>query len=182
MWLDETLTRAINGLAGVNGPVDAMVLATTQYGVPALILLAVLNWSSPGDRPRIRHACVASALSLVLGLLINFAIIIIVHRVRPYDLGVTHLIVARSIDWSFPSDHATAAFSIAGPFLLGLGSARRTSFLGLAILVSLSRVFVGTHYLGDVIGGAVTGLTAVLSVAVLYRRDTKFDRIVTNFL
>jgi len=178
MWLDETLTRAINGLAGFNGLADAMVFAITDFGVPALILLAVFNWWSPGDRPRIRHACVASALSLVLGLLINFAIITIVHRVRPYELGITHLIVARSVDWSFPSDHATAAFAIAGPFLLGLGAARRTLFLSLAFLVSLSRVYVGTHYVGDVTGGALTGLAAATAVAAMYTHDTKLDRIV----
>ena len=34
------------------------------------------------------------------------------HRIRPYDAGLTHLIVAPSFDWSFPSDHATAAFAI----------------------------------------------------------------------
>ena len=182
MWLDETLTRAINGLAGSGGPADTFVLAITNFGVPALVLLAFLNWWSPGGRPRIRHACVVSALSLVLGLLINFAIIIIVHRVRPYEMGISHLIVPKSVDWSFPSDHATAAFAIAGPFVLGHGVARRTLFLLLAVLVSLSRVYVGTHYVGDVAGGAVTGLAAAMAAAALYTHDTRLDRIVTGLL
>jgi len=182
MWIDESLTRAINGLAGNSGLADAIVLLITNYGIPTLVLVAVINWWSPGDRPRIRHACAASALSLVLGLLINFAVIAIVHRVRPYELGITHLMVARSVDWSFPSDHATAAFAIAGPFLLDFGAARRTLFLSLAVLVSLSRVYVGTHYVGDVTGGALTGLAAAMTVAALYSRDTKLDRILTSFL
>lgn len=176
--MDESITRAINGLAGSSSSLDAVVLTITNYGVSALIIMTILQWWSRVDRSRIRHACIGSAMSLGLGLAVNFAIILIVHRVRPYELGITHLIVPRSVDWSFPSDHATAAFAIAGPFLSTFGAARRWTYLILATLVSLSRVYAGTHYIGDVAGGALTGLAASAAVGALYVRDTKFDRFI----
>ena len=36
--------------------------------------------------------------------------------------------------------------------------------LGLATLVGFSRIFVGTHYPGDVLGGAVVGFAASLII------------------
>jgi len=104
------------------------------------------------------------------------------HRVRPYDAGVTHLIVGRSADWSFPSDHATAVFAIVAAFLLqGLGW-RGSGLLLAAILVCVSRVFVGTHYASDVVGGALTGILAALVVRVIYWEDTRLDRFITSLL
>ena len=177
--MDESITRAINGLAGGGGSLDILLLILTNYGVPALILVTMVQWWGRADCARIRHACIGSAMSLGLGLVVNFTIILIVHRVRPYELGITHLIVPRSVDWSFPSDHATAAFAIAGPFLSALGAVRRWTYTTLAVLVSLSRVYVVTHYFGDVAGGALTGLVASAAVGALYVHDAKFDRIVT---
>lgn len=177
--MDESLTRAINGLAGGSSTFDALLLTITNYGAPALMLMTVLQWWVRADRAHVRHACIAAAMSLGLGLVVNFTIILIFHRVRPYELGITHLIVPRSVDWSFPSDHATAAFAIAGPFLSALGAVRRWTYTTLAVLVSLSRVYVGTHYFGDVAGGALTGLAASAAVGALYVRDSKFDRFVT---
>lgn len=67
-----------------------------------------------------RHVLVATGLSPLLGLALNQLILLVVHRMQPYDGGVTHLLIARSADFSFPSDHATAVFAIAAAFLLQL--------------------------------------------------------------
>jgi undecaprenyl-diphosphatase len=52
-----------------------------------------------------RHVAVASALSCPGGLALNQLILRLIHRKRPYDTGVSHLIIAPSADWSFPSDY-----------------------------------------------------------------------------
>jgi undecaprenyl-diphosphatase len=62
---------------------------------------------------------------------------------------------------SFPSGHATTAFAAA--VLLSLRYPRgAVVFFGLAVLVGLSRVVLGSHFPSDVVAGAVLGsLTAL---------------------
>jgi undecaprenyl-diphosphatase len=103
-----------------------------------------------------------------------------IQRVRPYDAGVTNLLIERSSDFSFPSDHATAAFAIAAAFWFGGLRGRGFAFLIAALMVAASRVYVGTHYVGDVLGGAGTGIIAALLVRAVYWKDTRFDRFLTS--
>src|SRR5665213_2086036 len=155
--MDNAITQWINSAAGQNPLLDTIMILVTRYGVPLLVLLVVLQWWSVRDRLHVRHTCIAAGLSLMTGLGLNQAILLFVHRVRPYDAGVSHLIVSRSGDWSFPSDHATATFAIATAFLIGWPKGRGIAFLAGAFLVCASRIYVGTHYVTDVLGGTMTG-------------------------
>jgi undecaprenyl-diphosphatase len=49
-------------------------------------------------------------------------------------------------------------------------------FLASALLVSLSRVYVGTHYVSDVMGGVLTAAVAAVLVAWLYRSDSALNQ------
>jgi undecaprenyl-diphosphatase len=180
---DQAATLWINDLAGQNATLDALMVAVTTFGVPAMILLVAVQWWMGGrNRKHLRHAIVAAGLSTILGFAANQLILLLVHRVRPYDAGLTHLIVPPSGEWSFPSDHATVAAAIATAFALH-GERLRAIVFGLfALLVAYSRVYVGTHYLGDVAGGIATAVIAALVVGALYREGTGFDRRVTGLL
>jgi undecaprenyl-diphosphatase len=74
-----------------------------------------------------------------------------------------HLFIAPSHDPSFPSDHATAAFAIAVALFLRHRKAGWVA-LGLATVLSIARVAVGTHYPGDVAAGAAIGAAAALVI------------------
>jgi len=54
--------------------------------------------------------------------------------------------------------------------------------LAVALLMIVSRVFVGTHYASDVLGGAVTGIIAAALVRLVYREGTRADRFLTSIL
>lgn len=180
--MDQAITQWLNAPAGSTPLLDTAMTTITQFGVPVLVLLVVLQWWSKSDRFHVRHACVAAGLSFLLGLGLNQIILLFVHRVRPYDAGVSHLIISPSVDWSFPSDHATAALAIAAAFLLhGMGR-RGLAFLAAALLLCVSRVYVGTHYFSDVIGGAATGLLAAGAIRAFYRQGTRIDRFITSIL
>lgn len=162
--------------------IDVLMIWISAIGVPLLVLAVAGQWWRGGGRPYDRHILVAAGLSFLLGLAINQSVLLLVHRIRPYDCGITHLLIARSSDPSFPSDHATATFAIAAAFLVH--GMRRTElwFLAATALVSISRVYVGTHYVGDILGGAVTAIVAAALVRVFYREGTRLDRFVTAIL
>ena len=66
---------------------------------------------------------------------------------------------------SFPSGHATTAFATA--VVLGLWYPRGTGvFVGLAVLVAISRVMLGAHFPSDALAGALLGSGVALAVHV----------------
>ena len=180
--LDVAVTRAINGWAERNGAVDLLMIWASDVGIQLMILAAAGLWRRRNDRLHMRHVLAAAGFSFLLGLSLNQVILLFVHRLRPYDGGVTHLLIARSSDFSFPSDHATAAFAIAAAFLLGGTRHLALCFLTAALLVSMSRVYVGVHYASDVLGGALTGIIAAAGVRSIYLEGTRADRFITSIL
>lgn len=179
---DASLTRAINSLAGTNTAIDFLMIWVSAIGVPLLVLAVAGQWWRQGDRDHTRHVLVATGLSFLLGLAINQVILLLVHRIRPYDAGISHPLIAPSADPSFPSDHATATFAIAAALLMHGMHRLGLWFLAAAVLVSVSRVYVGTHYVSDVLGGALTGIIAAIAVRALYWEGTRVDRLITRIL
>lgn len=179
---DDHATGWINSLAGHNSAMDGLVIIVSAWAVPILVLAVALQGWAGDDRRANRHTLISAGLSFGLALSINQLILLIVHRVRPYDAGVTHLLIEKSKDPSFPSDHATATAAIAAAFLFHLAPRRAALFGAAAILVGFSRVYIGTHYCGDVLGGALTGLLGAWIVRYAYQPDTKLDRLVTGVL
>ena len=72
--------------------------------------------------------------------------------------------------------------SVAMAFALQKLPRRALALFGVALLLCLSRIHVGTHYLTDVVGGAATGIAAAIVVRSLYRENTRLDRFVTAIL
>lgn len=180
--LDSVVTKAINGLAGAWPVFDQLMVWTSILGIPILVALVAAQWWRRRERPYVRHVLIAAGLSFVLGLGLNQIILFLVHRVRPYDAGLTHLLIPPSSDWSLPSDHATATMAIAATFLLHRMPRVGGVFLAASLLMMISRVYVGVHYAGDVLAGAVTGTLAAFIVLRFYRQGTWLDRQFTNIL
>ena len=106
----------------------------------------------------------------------------IFERVRPSHISIEglNLLVSKGGKWSMPSNHASNMFSLAIILSYFYDRFKIPLFL-LAIMIAISRVYVGVHYPGDVIVGALVGysiswivitLWVILKMRELKRRQT----------
>jgi undecaprenyl-diphosphatase len=79
------------------------------------------------------------------------------HPAHP-ETGPLPLGMRRPVTSSFPSGHATAAFTAAGLLAPGSPRAVRPLWYALAVLVAGSRVYVRMHHASDVLAGAALGI------------------------
>jgi len=80
----------------------------------------------------------------------------LVHRPRPFLTvkGLIPLITPHG--FSFPSGHATLAMAMAVVLAHHFPKARALVYV-LAVLIGISRVYFGVHYLSDVLAGFILG-------------------------
>lgn len=98
--------------------------------------------------------------SLAMVYIIKLAI----SRERPEAIT---LIIADG--FSFPSGHAAASFSSL-PIVFRSFKKMKVYWLIYVLLIAVSRIYLGVHYLSDVIGGALLGLFVGILVLKLCRR------------
>jgi undecaprenyl-diphosphatase len=179
--MDFQLQQWINGAAGANVVLDAVMVALAQWSEPAFIAL-VAGWLMFGVVRRLQVERVGAALALLaagLAFAVNQVIAQFWARPRPFSShpGSVHVLLGHSADASFPSDHVAAAVAIS-MMLLAIHRRLGIAALLLSVLVGYARVFVGDHYPGDVIGGVIVGgasaamVGAVRLPELLSRADT----------
>jgi len=85
-----------------------------------------------------------------------------VNRRRPSMREATASLVAEPDRFSFPSGHSAAAMAVAFAYAMAFPTLA-LPLLIVAVLVGMSRVFLGVHYPGDVVvGQAIAIVTALL--------------------
>lgn len=114
--------------------------------------------------PKTRKTGLTMAMSMVFNLVAtNVVLKNLFARTRPYVVvdGLHRIIEAQS-DFSFPSGHTACSF--AGAVVIFLRCPRKVGIpaMVLAVLISLSRLYVGVHFPTDVLGGALVGTIAAL--------------------
>lgn len=111
--------------------------------------------------PKTRKAGVTALLAMAVGFLCtNLVLKHLVSRPRPWlDVaGLTALVVENDPN-SFPSGHTTAAFAFASALWRTAPDMwMRWAALACAVLMGLSRLYVGVHYPSDVLVGLLVGL------------------------
>ena len=131
------------------------IFSDKRAGLLLIAVIAPMLFARCGRQvwPRIAVAVLAVALSDLGATLFKD----LLQRTRPCHLiADVHLLTGCTASFSMPSGHATNMFALAG----AVWTARTRwwwAVAALAVGVAYSRVYLGVHYPGDVIVGAVWG-------------------------
>lgn len=121
---------------------------------------------------RTKKAGIVAACSLLLGFLItNVTLKPLVDRVRPYNYSDVIIPLGRiPVESSFPSGHTCASFACALIYVRMLPKKCGISLLVLAVLISLSRLYLCVHFPTDVLGGFLVALFSSMLVYGCYQQ------------
>ncbi|WP_371748629.1 phosphatase PAP2 family protein [Aquihabitans sp. G128] len=110
-----------------------------------------------------------AGLAPLVALLVGIAIHVFIDRPRPYAaLPHIEVLVARTTDGSFPSDHSLAVGAVAAGIWLVDRTVGGVAFV-LAILMAVTRVYAGAHYPSDVVAGLLISAAVAVAGARLVR-------------
>ena len=178
---DQMITLAINGMdSSISDPIWQFFSNIPVWIPMYALIIGCLIWRLGWKKGLIMTA----AVLLTFGFCDQFSNFIkdIVARTRPLNDAYMlenglNVLEKGSNSFSFFSAHAANAFGLATSTYLGFRLDIRLQYRGYAVwmyswatLVAISRVFVGKHYLGDVIAGAAIGALAGLAFAYIARQ------------
>lgn len=156
--LDERLFAAVQSFARSTPWLHVPAVLFATYGVvlfAGLALWALLRARRAGDRDLAAAGWVA--LGTLVAVTVNQPVAALFGEARPY---ATHpgalLLVQRTTDVSFPSDHATMAGAVAVGLLVAAPRSGRWAAVA-ALAMAATRVYVGAHYPQDVLAGLLLG-------------------------
>ena|SRR3989344_3679583 len=116
-------------------------------------------------------------ITFVLYLGLTGLLKIIVARPRPF-VGLNNSLVDNlNQNRSFPSGHAVSVFSLVR--LMDFNKIIFYLWILIAIVISISRVYLGVHYLSDVIAGALIGL--LIGELVSYTVETIYPKLLKSY-
>ena len=164
--LDANVFIAING--GEHPPgadnLTRFISTLTRGGwIWILGVLAARQMGLPVSRKTLR---VLIPSIVVPTLIVDYPVKAFFRRRRPFLDVIRAIVVGRKLkSWSFPSGHTASSFAAAWT-LTRIWPRGGPIFFSLASLVGFCRIYVGVHYPGDVLSGAICGMT----LAELVRR------------
>lgn len=173
--IDQQLTLTINSWhSAITDPIWAFFSDKIVWVPMYAAIIALLFWKLGWKKALI----VIAGIGLTFGFCDQFSNIIkyAVCRIRPVNddfmIASGLHVLETGGGYSFFSAHAANSFGLAASSVMGLRAYKEKTWWkkGYALwmyfwaaMVSVSRIFVGKHYLGDVIVGSMVGLAAGLA-------------------
>lgn len=136
--------------------------------VPIVGLILFLN-----NKNTFKNDFLFFIIVLILGGFVIQVLKFIINRPRPINRFSNIKIVFEPLkEHSFPSGHAQSIFT-AGVFLSKKIKKLKWLFFLLAVLVGISRIYTGVHFLSDVIAGAIIGICITEWAYLIFKEKSK---------
>ena len=150
------LFSLINDMANQSIVLDALMIVISKV-VPYIYIFILAGLYMQGFRTRnfkLRGESFATGVLFLICLLGSFILGSMFYENRPFVDHTVVLIVNHAADASFPSDQAVGTMALACGILYYRWNLGTWMVYG-SILVGISRVFVGNHYPGDILGAFI---------------------------
>ena len=150
------LFSLINDMANQSIVLDALMIVISKV-VPYIYIFILAGLYMQGFRTRnfkLRGESFATGVLFLICLLGSFILGSMFYENRPFVDHTVVLIVNHAADASFPSGHAVGTMALACGILYYRWNLGTWMVYG-SILVGISRVFVGNHYPGDILGAFI---------------------------
>ena len=166
--IDLAIFHAINGWCGQNPVFDRIAGRLEDLQLKGLVFVATFGalwFRRTKTQVRQRETLILVLFGIVVSLFVaRLFANVLPFRVRPmFTSGIGYRaplfeMGAYFENWSsFPSDHAVILFAMTTGFWL-LSRWWGLLWAGFSILAMLARIYVGLHYPGDVVAGALIGI------------------------
>jgi len=174
---DVDLFRALN-LAGTDIWLDLFMVLMSTLALPYILALLAFPLWWRGRHGEAFDLLVLLALTIFLTEVLKFAF----DRPRPCDaLGNVRLLTsnlcATESDPAFPSGHTSRAFALATLLALRHPWPTRAGGVAFAVLVGVSRIYLGVHWPSDVFAGALVGIAMGLVLERVLVHETTYRRV-----
>lgn len=166
----------------ITDPIMYAVTCLGNAGIIWIIIAVLMLFVLP---KRYRKVGLTVTIALILSLIMcNGVMKNLYQRVRPFNADTSfenlYNVFASIHDWSFPSGHTSASFAAAVAIVLWRRK-EGIAALVLAVLISLSRLYLTVHYPTDVLAslvlGSLYGVAAYFIVKWLFARSERINRI-----
>jgi membrane-associated phospholipid phosphatase len=159
----------------------SVMRSVTTFGegwVLGVLALGMAGIAYGLGRRDLARAGIVAILALIVSGVLSRVVKILVGRARPRAVadGLEHWGPSlASAFHSFPSGHATSAFTLAA-VLAVVAPSWRGSFYAAAAVIAFSRVALDAHFLADVVAGGLLGwATGRLAMGIAQRRRLSHD-------
>lgn len=173
--VDERVFETLQSLRTPFG--DHVMVALSRFAdtsvlLPVCVVLGVYLWGREHRRTGLYWVA-----AVAFGFLVPLVLKPLFQVPRP-DIGIEDL-----SSWAFPSGHVLRASAVFGflSVVISRGVSENWRWLpyslagALITLVGLSRLYLGAHWLSDVVGSLALGLAWVSALGLAYRRHTQLN-------
>jgi undecaprenyl-diphosphatase len=166
---DLSISSFLNRFAQRSFRFDQFVEFLSDYNLlKGGVILAFIwwLWFQDEDIRRKREALLAAMIASIPALAIAWTLSRLIFRLRP--LNETQFLFRvpygeSSIGWvnqrSFPSDHAVLFFALATGIFFASRRAGWFTFVYVTTVICLPRLYLGAHYMTDILGGGAIGIS-----------------------
>lgn len=174
---DSTIVKGVSFLR--NSLLDSFFLGITSIVSSIIIFFLITSlflW-----KEHKRKWILPLWISLLLSSFVGFTLKLFIQRQRPFQQGIVETLIYLQKesyyiwDFSFPSGHAIFAFC-AIPILIKEFPKLKYAWIVLASLIAFSRLYLGLHFLSDIIAGALIGYLIGAMIIQIEDKTKHFEK------